>query len=269
MSYRFESYYLDDPIQAGRALDLFLPETITRDLALFFVHGGGWTGGGRANYHAIMRGFNARGYVCASADYRLAGESIHLHEQLTDLRHAYDCFTGLLLERGLPLNIVTHGSSAGAHLAALISLAAPGACGEPLAHAGCEPRHDWVRPRGMVLQAAPARFDPWEDIFPHIWSAMQKAVGAPYAAHADLYRKFAPIEHVDAAAPPLFYMHAENEHMFPLRYLEDFQRRMEAQGRRCVLKTYTNAEHGFFYDLTRRQQREAFADMLGFLDTLN
>ena len=109
MSYRFESYYLDDPIQTGRALDLFLPEAITRDLALFFVHGGGWTGGGRANYHAIMRGFNARGYVCASADYRLAGESIHLHEQLTDLRHAYDCFTGLLLERGLPLNIVTHG----------------------------------------------------------------------------------------------------------------------------------------------------------------
>jgi dienelactone hydrolase len=56
--------------------------------------------------------------------------------------------------------------------------------------------------------------------------------------------------------------------MFPLRYILEFKAKMEAQGCRCECKVYTNAEHGFFYDLTRRQQKEAFADILRFIDSL-
>ncbi|MDZ4199125.1 MAG: alpha/beta hydrolase [Kiritimatiellia bacterium] len=268
MSFRFTSLYLDDPLETGRVMDLFVPDRITQEVALFFVHGGGWAGGTRTIFHPIMRGFNRQGYLCASADYRLCGKGITLFDQLTDLRQAYDRFVTELLSMGRPLRIFTLGGSAGAHLNALMSLAEPGACGESLRYAGKGLDHEWVRPIGLSLASSPARFEPWEDIFPGIWDSMQLAVGKPYSERPDLYERAAPIRYIDTRSSPVLFLHADDEYMFPLRYLVEFQQRMQALGRRCEIRRYSNAEHGFFYDLTRRQQKEAFADVLSFLDSL-
>jgi dienelactone hydrolase len=54
--------------------------------------------------------------------------------------------------------------------------------------------------------------------------------------------------------------------MFPVRYVEEFKKRMNEAGARCECKTYEDAEHGFFYDLTREVQKEAFIDILKFVD---
>lgn len=269
MSFSYESVYFDNPIQIGRAMDIFMPETVTRDVALFFIHGGGWTGGSRGNYHKIMRGFNAEGHICASADYRLCNDSIHVLDQLCDLRHAYDIFVSRLKELDRPLKILTYGGSAGAHLCALLSMAEPGQCGEKLEYAGRKLNNEWIRPAGTALQATPVLFEPWEDIFPIIWASMEKAIGIPYSENPELYRKLAPMNYVSANTCPVFHLHAENEEMFPLRYILAFKEKMEKLGRRCECKVYTNAEHGFFYDLTRRQQKEAFADILNFIGSLN
>jgi hypothetical protein len=40
---------------------------------------------------------------------------------------------------------------------------------------------------------------------------------------------------------------------------------MEKFNKVCQVKTYTPAEHGFIYDVTRRVQKEAFADILEFV----
>lgn len=37
---------------------MFEPEEITKDTAVFLVHGGGWRGGGRTKFHEIMEEFN-------------------------------------------------------------------------------------------------------------------------------------------------------------------------------------------------------------------
>ena len=63
MKHEFRSFYLDSPLQPGRVFDLFLPETATRDTALFFVHGGGWCAGSRTAYHAIMERCSELGCV--------------------------------------------------------------------------------------------------------------------------------------------------------------------------------------------------------------
>ena len=44
-------------------MDIFIPEKVTRDIALFFVHGGGWKAASRNDFHNIMHGFNAKGYI--------------------------------------------------------------------------------------------------------------------------------------------------------------------------------------------------------------
>ncbi len=253
----FESYYLDDPIVPGRVFDLFAPEKATRPIALFFVHGGGWRAGSRTGFHEIMQGFNREGFICAAADYRL---DVDAFRQLQDIREAYMAFADWLRQRRRPARIAVHGSSAGAHLAGLLLLAPPGAAGEPW-----NPARQWLKPEAGMLQATPVEFAPWPDIFPPIAVEMARAAGKSYAEAPERYRQLSLSSYLSPDNPPLLFLEAENEHMFPSRMVTDFLHRQQALGVPSEQKFYTMAEHGFFYALTRRQQLEAFRDMLDFL----
>lgn len=261
-TFEFQSVYFDSPIVPQRVLDIFMPETVTEEISIFFVHGGGWSGGSRTIYHQIMRAFNREGFICASTDYRLMSEGVNVLTQIEDIRHGYLLFLQYLRSIKRPLRVFTHGSSAGAHLTALLSFAGPGDCGEDISHL---PKMKWIAPVGTALQATPVKFEPWDDIFPAIWSSMQKIVAVPYEGNRHKYEKIAPDSHVTQKTCPTFFMEAENEHMFPLRYIKDIVGKMNSMGVRAEYKIYANAEHGFFYDVTRRQQKEAFNDILSFL----
>ena len=265
MTFEYKSVYLDKPIIKERALDIFVPENITQDISMIFVHGGGWSGGVRQNMHKIMEGFCDKGFICASFDYRL---NVDGFSQVTDLRHAYDYFISLLKEQKRPLKIVTYGSSAGAHLNALMSLASPGECGEELEFNGMSLKNDWIRPLGSMFQAIPMLFEPWEDIFPPSWECFKRVAGVSWDEHPEVYKRLAPMEYLSAETQPLFFLNASDEHMFPKRYTEQAAEKLDALGRECKIKVYENAEHGFFYDLTRRCQKEAFTDILDFMKKL-
>lgn len=267
MPYEFKSCYFDDPIVSGRAIDIMLPKSVSQPFALFFIHGGGWEGGARSNYHAIMRAFNMEGFICASTDYRLRAPGITVFDQITDIRHGYGLFGKFLEDYGRPVSTIVHGASAGAHLAALLALTAPGQCGESGKFREMTVP-EWIPPAAAVLQSTPVFFEPWEDIFPKIWTSMQAVVGASYEGHEELYHKAAPYRHISESSCPFFFMEAECEHMFPLRHIIQFTEKMRSLGRRAEYKIYKNAEHGFFYDVTRRQQKEAFADILKFIQSL-
>ena len=266
MIFSYKSVYLDRPFIKDRALDIFVPEYVREEVSLVFVHGGGWRAGMRHQMHKIMEAFCDKGFICASFDYRLA--KVNAFEQLTDLRHAYDYFVSFLKKQERPVKIVTYGSSAGAHLNALMSLSAPGECGEELEFNGMKLRNDWIRPVGSAFQATPVLFEPWEDIFPQAWAIMQDIAGVSWDEHPEIYKKLAPIEYISAVTQPLFFLNASDEHMFPNRYVKQAAEKLRSFGTNCVVKTYENAEHGFFYDVTRRQQKEAFSDMLGFIGRL-
>ena len=256
----FESYYLDEPIVPGRVFDIFAPERLTKEIALFFVHGGGWHAGSRTNFHEIMDGFNREGFICATADYRL---EVDAFRQLGDLREAYMAFAEWLRQRRHPVKIAVAGNSAGAHLAGLLALASPGVAGEPW-----EASREWIRPTAGILQATPVEFAPWTDIFPPIAADMARAAGKPYAEAPERYRRLALSSYLDRDNPPLLFLEAENEHMFPSRMVTDFMHRQQALGVASEQRFYTMAEHGFFYALSRRQQQEAFRDILAFLARL-
>jgi acetyl esterase/lipase len=268
MSYEFKSIYLDNPIVANRSLDIFMPDKISRDVALFFVHGGGWFGGSKTDYHSIMRGFNKAGFICASVDYRRNGEKLDICNQISDIRHGYDCFTGVLKEHGQPVKIFVIGASAGAHLGGLLSLALPGECGESAEFNGFMRQHEWIKPIGCALQSAPILFEPWQDIFPPIWDSMQRIVNKPYDENKELYRKFALNTYLNNSSCPVFHLAAANEHMFPIEHAKEFIQTLNSLGVKGEFKVYANVEHGFFYDLTRAQQREAFQDIINFIDSL-
>jgi len=253
----FQSRYFDAAPRKGRIVDIFTAEEPSQDIALFFVHGGGWQGGSRDIFHSIIHAYRQQGFDCASTDYRL--KDVTVFDQVADVRTGLDIFTGNLKQRRRPAKVLLIGSSAGAHLALLAGLAKAEECGAPP-----QPLQHDAQVCGIAVQAAPFTFEPWPDIFPAIWKSMQNAVGQPYTEAKVLFQRASPIHHVRPGSPPVFNLHAENEHMFPLDLYTQFAAKMHRCGNTAISKTYPRTEHGFFYNLDRPQQRAAFEDIAAF-----
>ncbi len=258
MKHVFKSYYLDYPLVKGRIFDVFEPEEITKDVAVFWVHGGGWRAGSR-EFHTIMEALNERGYIVASTDYRLDAKDAF--EQLKDIREAYDRFVSILKEMGRPLNIAVYGVSAGAHLASLLLCAEPGECGEEL-----NLENEWVKPCMGLLQATPCDFLPWDNIQPGMWNAMQSIAGVPYDKEPEIYERLSLKNYINKNNPKLFFMEAEMENYFSSEHTLKIAKEHRSMGIETHWKVFKGVEHGFFYELVRPSQKEAFEDFCKFLD---
>ena len=103
------------------------------------------------------------------------------------------------------------------------------------------------------------------DIFPPIWDCMERIIGLPYSGNEAQYKKFTLESYLNQTSCPVFHLAAANEHMFPIAYAEAATRKLAACGVKSKFKVYCNCEHGFFYDLTRRQQQEALQDINDFI----
>lgn len=255
--------YWDKPMREGRALDWLPGESGSAKPALFFIHGGGWRGGSRQRYHRLMEYFQERGYWCGSTDYRLSG--VRIGDQLADVRTGYDLFRRRLNENDGPSSVVVLGSSAGAHLSLLLGLSAPGDCGEPVEE---KVRDQWEAPKAVIVQAAPVRFEEWPEMFPPIYSDMKNIAGFDYKGHESEWLRFSPVKHLKKGAPSLLFLHADNEHMFPLEQIQEFAEQAKNLDVEVHLKTYSPAEHGFLYDYVRPVQKRALADVEVFLQTV-
>lgn len=259
MAYKFVTHFLDTPIDAQRVYDIFIPENVQHDTAIFLIHGGGWAAGTRTHFYTpIMETLAEKGYIVATTDYRL---NVSVIEQLKDCREAYAHFVEELKKMDRPLKIAVHGSSAGAHIASLLGAAAPGACGEEF-----PAKAEWIQPECMLLQACPMSFEPWEEIFPQIWESMQQAVRIPYEQAPEVYTKLSLDHHIHTGMPRTFFMEAEWEHMFWPPQKISLSKKMASLKVPVMVKIYKNMEHGFIYNFDRPHQREAFADLIKFIE---
>lgn len=259
MKHMYQSYYLDYPMVKGRVFDVFEPEEITKDVAVFIVHGGGWRGGSRNSFHEIMDALNQRGYLVASTDYRLYAKDAF--EQLSDIRASYDKFISILKEKSRPLKVAVYGESAGAHLASLMLCAKPGECGEENSL-----ENEWVPPFLGMLQATPCDFLHWEGMMPQFWSVMQDIAGAPYDKDPDRYERLSLRNYIREENPAIFFLEAELESLFPSEHTLKIAKQHREWGIATQWKVYEKVEHGFFYELKRKRQLEAFEDICLFLE---
>lgn len=254
---KFNSYYLDTPIIKGRAFDVFFPEEIKHKTQIFIVHGGGWRGGSRVSFHVIMEKLAELGYVCATSDYRLNAKDAF--EQISDLRDSYTAFVKLLEERGIAPRIAVYGESAGSHLASLLCYANAGECGEIY-------NGEWVKPALAILHATPVHFIPYEWMSDTLKSCIRSIAGASYEDAPEVYERLSLSSYVRQDNPKTFFIEAGNESMFPSEYTKNIAEAHNRMGIPSFQKIYPNCEHGFFYDLTRKAQREAFDDICKFIE---
>lgn len=259
MEYSIRSYYIDRPLIEGRVFDVFEPEKIIKDVAIFIVHGGGWRSGSRTSFHKIMEAFCERGYIVASTDYRLNAKDAF--EQLKDIRESYDAFVSLLKEKNRPLKILVYGESAGAHLASLLLCAEPTECGEKL-----DLKNEWVKPYLGALQATPVDFLPYESMMPQFWKTMQGIAGVSYEKDPDVYERLSLKNYIRKGNPTIFFLEAERENLFMPEYTLEIVKKHRDMGINSQWKIYKGVEHGFFFCLDRIAQREAFEDLCLYAD---
>lgn len=253
--------YYDENLVLKRAVDIALPKRLSRRTALFYVHGGGWSAGARDIFHEHLQYFSRRGYVCASAGYRLA-PSVRLAEQMKDVIAGYDTFIADIRARELPVDrIVVLGSSAGAHLVSLLALTGPDQW-----NGGAGLRGPWLKPAACVSINGPGTMEQWDDMNADIRKSIEEVIGAAYGEETEAFRKASPMTYVDENAPDFLFLIVGKEEYFPHAYVYEMSGKLQKHGKHADVVLFPEAEHGFFYGVDSEHQQEALKVLEPFLE---
>lgn len=136
-------------------IDVYTPDGARRAPVIVFFYGGNWQSGDKAMYRFVAASLVARGYVVAMPDYRVYPE-VRFAGFMQDSARAV-AWTKANIARygGDPNDIFLMGHSAGAHIAAMLTLDA-----RWLGQERIDPRHDIA---GLIGVAGPYDFLPLTD----------------------------------------------------------------------------------------------------------
>lgn len=101
--------------------DIFIPND-PKSLSgiLFFIHGGGWTVGDKADYRGEIDYYCNLGYICSSISYRYVDGKTLISDQLDDITESIGAIKKKCAELGFNIEkLIFIGASAGSHLALL------------------------------------------------------------------------------------------------------------------------------------------------------
>lgn len=241
-----------------RVLDLYLPDGNGNGRCILWIHGGGWRGGRRASWRRPAALFCGEGYVCASADYRLA-PAWRFPCHVDDVRLAMAYARTRADDLGFRAdNIAAIGSSAGAHLVSMLATTgledcAEGAVGD-------------TRPNAVVAISTPTTFMDTdaqnEKLRPHL----EHFLGCTLSEDPQRYKTASPLERVSGAEPPFLLLHGDEDPLIPLSHSLRMRDKLLAAGVHAELAILSGAKHGFPYGIDSPHQQETIAHVRRFLD---
>jgi acetyl esterase/lipase len=229
-------------------LDVAAPTTGGPYPAVLMLHGGAWRMGDRADLStaainltanrvtpSVIAGVAARGYVVASASYRLAPRH-PFPAQIDDARSAVRFLRNNAKTHNIdPDRIAAGGFSAGAHLALLLALNPPPvADGDTSAAVRCAV--SYFGPTDLSLYAASPGL---EDTY------MVPFLGKACKTDPTAYRVASPINFVSKAAPPVLLVHGTADFIVPIIHSERLLARLKGAGAVAELLTVPGAGHGW------------------------
>ena len=197
------------------ALDIYLPEGVEKPTLLVWVHGGAWRSGDKADVPSVFVG---NGFAVVSVDYRLSPEALfpaQAHDIKAAIRflRAHDEKYGFSTDR-----IAIAGSSAGAHLAALV--------GVTNGHAELEGLVGEYLGESSDVQAILSYFAATNlttilsQSTPHGLSVRKPAldlfIGGQPDEVPEMAKLASPVFHVDAGDPPLLLLHGDQDPQMPI-----------------------------------------------------
>jgi acetyl esterase/lipase len=109
-----------EPANERQMLDVYAPEGAKNLPVVFWIHGGGWTQGSKADVKTKPQAFMDKGFVFVSTNYRL-WPKVDMGTLIRDVAKSFRWVQGHIAEYGGdPKRVLVGGHSAGAQLAAII-----------------------------------------------------------------------------------------------------------------------------------------------------
>lgn len=111
-----------EPKHERQTLDVYAPPGAKGRPVMFWIHGGGWQRGDKSEIDHKPQAFVDQGYVFVSTNYRFV-PSVTIKEMAGDVARSIAWVQGHIADYGGdPKNLFVAGHSAGAQLAALVSI---------------------------------------------------------------------------------------------------------------------------------------------------
>lgn len=263
-------------LQADRTekLDLYLPRargTNVRSPAMVLIHGGGWTGGNKAQAREIKVGSTLAlaGYVCASVEYKKEGPE-RWPTNLQDCKNAVRFLRKNAEKYGVdPENIGVMGGSAGGHLALMV------------AYTAGAPELSPVAPYPGISDSVKACVDLYgitdlltrqsteSDGTPN--GKLREAAGLFPEKRGENMAKWklaSPVYHVSRSSPPTLILHGMADTTVDREQSIQLAKRLKKAGEEHELKLIPGIGHTF--DLEQWGRRPLPEDLrplvIGFLD---
>jgi acetyl esterase/lipase len=212
-------------------MDVYYPASAAgRWPALVFIHGGGWTGGDKAQGGPELAALRDAGFLVVSINYRL-GPQYKFPAMIEDAKCAVRYLRAHAAVYNLdPERMGVWGSSAGGHLAALLGTAD--------AAAGFD-TGEFLEQSSRV-QAVTVFFGPTDLTVPFPGGYASKLeVFAPFDAALA-----SPVTYVTPDDPPFLLVHGDSDTLVPLSQSEILLARLGEAGVRAELIVVANAGHG-------------------------
>jgi acetyl esterase/lipase len=230
-----------DIYRAGR-------ETPSSPLVLFY-YGGGWTSGDRATYAFVGSALAANGVTTVVADYRLFPE-VRFPAFCDDAALAYAWVHANVAGRG-KRPIILMGHSAGAHIAALITL-------DPVYRRAVA--SDYPAPAALIGLSGPYGFDPTT------WNST-KAIFAT-APSADKVR---PVALAKNGGPPVLLIHGGADTVVEPVAAHMFEEALKKAQTPVIKRIYPNIGHSALimtFAQPLRWRAPLLGDVLSFVRSL-
>jgi acetyl esterase/lipase len=180
--------YIEKDADERQKLDLYLPKGAKDFPTLFFVHGGGWTGGSRGGFEKIGRTFAKNGVAFVSTGYRLSPKVQHpAHIQDVAKGFAWTV-ANIAKSGGDPNAIFVSGHSAGGHLCALLAT-----------------DEDYLKSEKLSLKNIKGVI-PVSGVY--VVSPRMKNI---FGEDAEVCKKASPQTHARSGLPPFLIIYGDNE----------------------------------------------------------
>lgn len=232
-------------------LDVARPKDAKGPLpALVLVHGGGWTGGSRADYHGPMMTWAAMGIFCVTVDYRFAPQ-FQFPAQIEDVKCAVRWLrTNAGKYQVDPDRIGAVGGSAGAHLVGLLGTTSglgkwEDSGGNPgVSSAVCLMVCHGI-PSDLLLgyEESPKQREPESSA---VRSLLTGFLGGPPTDRRAAYLEASPVTHVGGTTPPVLLLHGTDDPLVPVKQAEVFEAALLKAGVQVELVRMEGAGHSGF-----------------------
>jgi len=235
--------YVDGPDvnKERQVLDLYLPEGVKDFPVLFFIHGGGWTGGSKNGFVKHGEMFAGKGIGFVAINYRLTPLVKH-PGHIEDVASAFAwVHKNIGKHGGRADRILVSGHSAGGHLGALLATDESHLARHKLSLKDI---------RGVI---------PVSGVF-QLSERQAKAFG-----DADSRAKASPQTHANGKRPPMLILYAEKEAQFFGDQARELSEALNKAGNEARVEMIAGRNHGSIMQNIANADDPATKLILGFI----